>query len=36
MLVLTGKGAATRREGGLPAGTRVFADLAEAAKSLIK
>ena len=36
MLVLTGKGAETRREGGLPAGTRVFADLAEAVKSFLK
>ena len=36
ILVLTGKGAATRREGGLPGGTRVFADLAEAVKSLLK
>jgi len=36
ILVLTGKGAKTRREGGLPAGTQVHADLAEAVKSLIK
>lgn len=36
MLVLTGKGEETRREGGLPAGTRVFADLADAVKSLLK
>ena len=36
VLVLTGKGAATRREGGLPDGTRVYADLAEAVTSLLK
>jgi D-glycero-D-manno-heptose 1,7-bisphosphate phosphatase len=36
MLVLTGKGKETRRQGGLPAGTRVFADLAEAVKSFLK
>jgi D-glycero-D-manno-heptose 1,7-bisphosphate phosphatase len=35
ILVLTGKGSKTRREGDLPPGTRVFADLAAAAKSLI-
>jgi D-glycero-D-manno-heptose 1,7-bisphosphate phosphatase len=34
MLVLTGKGAKTRREGNLPPGTLVFKDLAEAVKSL--
>ncbi len=36
ILVLTGKGARTQREGGLPAGTRVFPDLAAAVKSLIR
>jgi D-glycero-D-manno-heptose 1,7-bisphosphate phosphatase len=36
ILVLTGKGEKTRDDGGLPPGTRVFADLAEAVKSLIQ
>ncbi len=36
ILVLTGKGTKTRREGGLPAGTVVHADLAAAVKSIIK
>ena len=36
LLVLTGKGAKTKREGRLPAGTTVHADLADAVKSLIK
>jgi D-glycero-D-manno-heptose 1,7-bisphosphate phosphatase len=36
LLVLTGKGAQTQREGGLPPGTRVYADLADAVKSFIK
>ena len=36
ILVLTGKGAKTQREGKMPAGTRVHADLAEAVKSIIK
>jgi len=36
ILVLTGKGAKTRREGSLPAGTTVHADLADAVKSIIK
>ena len=36
VLVLTGKGKETQREGGMPAGTRVFTDLAEAVKSLLK
>ena len=36
VLVLTGKGAKTQREGGLPAGTIVNADLAAAVKSIIK
>ena len=35
VLVLTGKGERTRRDGNLPPGTRVYADLAAAAKSLI-
>ena len=35
ILVLTGKGAATREEGGLPRKTLVFADLAEASGHLI-
>jgi D-glycero-D-manno-heptose 1,7-bisphosphate phosphatase len=34
VLVLTGKGAATRYEGKMPAGTRVFADLAAFAAHL--
>ena len=33
-LVLTGKGKRTQKEGGLPANTRVFADLAETVKHL--
>ncbi len=36
ILVLTGKGIKTRDEDKLPAGTRVFADLAEAAKAIIQ
>jgi D-glycero-D-manno-heptose 1,7-bisphosphate phosphatase len=36
ILVLTGKGAQTRREAGLPPDTRVYPDLAEAVKSLLK
>jgi D-glycero-D-manno-heptose 1,7-bisphosphate phosphatase len=36
ILVLTGKGALTQREGGLPLGTRVYADLADAVKSFIR
>ena len=36
ILVLTGKGAKTQREGGLPAGTAVHPDLAAAVKSIIK
>ena len=36
ILVLTGKGEKTRREGNLPPGTRVFADLAAAVKSLLQ
>jgi len=34
ILVLTGKGKKTREAGGLPAGTRVYADLAAAAEQL--
>jgi D-glycero-D-manno-heptose 1,7-bisphosphate phosphatase len=34
MLVLTGKGRKTREAGGLPEGTRVFADLAAVAAHL--
>ncbi len=34
MLVLTGKGRKTEKAGGLPAGTRVFADLPEAVRAL--
>jgi D-glycero-D-manno-heptose 1,7-bisphosphate phosphatase len=36
VLVLTGKGEKTRQSGELPAGTRIYADLAAAAKSIIK
>lgn len=36
ILVLTGKGALTQREGGLPPNTRVYADLADAVKSLVR
>jgi D-glycero-D-manno-heptose 1,7-bisphosphate phosphatase len=36
ILVLTGKGSKTQRDGGLPAGTTVHADLAAAVKSIIK
>jgi len=36
ILVLTGKGAKTRQEGGLPEGTQVFADLAEAVRSIVR
>lgn len=36
ILVLTGNGARTRREGGLPAGTAVYADLAEAAQAIAR
>ena len=35
MLVLTGKGALTQSAGGLPEGTLVFADLAEAVRHII-
>jgi D-glycero-D-manno-heptose 1,7-bisphosphate phosphatase len=36
ILVLTGKGQKTRQEDGLPPGTAVFADLAEAVESIVK
>ena len=36
ILVLTGKGAKTQRDGNVPANTRVYADLAEAVKSIVK
>ena len=36
MLVLTGKGEMTRREGKLPPGTPVFKNLAEAVKTFLK
>jgi D-glycero-D-manno-heptose 1,7-bisphosphate phosphatase len=36
ILVLTGKGRKTEDAGGLPPGTRVFSDLAEAARSIVK
>jgi D-glycero-D-manno-heptose 1,7-bisphosphate phosphatase len=36
ILVLTGKGEKTRRDGSLPAGTRVYADLAAAVKFITK
>ena len=36
ILVLTGKGEKTRHEGQLPAGTQIFANLAEAVQSIVK
>jgi D-glycero-D-manno-heptose 1,7-bisphosphate phosphatase len=36
VLVLTGKGGKTRDEGGLPQGTQIYADLAEAARSIAR
>jgi hypothetical protein len=33
--VLTGKGKKTKEAGGLPKGTKVFADLAEAVRHLV-
>ena len=36
ILVLTGKGEKTRKEGKLPHGTQVFANLAEAVQSIVK
>jgi len=35
ILVLTGKGKKTKEDGGLPKGTRVFADLADAVRQLV-
>ena len=35
ILVLTGKGQSTRATGGLPEGTRIYADLAEVARALV-
>ena len=36
ILVLTGKGKKTQREGGLPPGTAIHADLADAARAIVK
>jgi D-glycero-D-manno-heptose 1,7-bisphosphate phosphatase len=36
MLVLTGKGKATQAKGGLPEGTQVFENLAQAARHIIQ
>jgi D-glycero-D-manno-heptose 1,7-bisphosphate phosphatase len=36
ILVLTGKGEKTSRKGGLPEGTRIFADLADAVRFIVK
>lgn len=36
ILVLTGKGRKTDEAGGLPAGTRVFSDLADAVRSIVR
>ena len=36
MLVLTGKGRHTQEAGGLPPGTQVFADLADAVRTIVK
>jgi D-glycero-D-manno-heptose 1,7-bisphosphate phosphatase len=36
ILVLTGKGRKTQEEGGLPAGTQIYADLADAVRSIIR
>jgi D-glycero-D-manno-heptose 1,7-bisphosphate phosphatase len=35
ILVRTGKGSKTEREGNLPAGTRIYADLASAVRSIV-
>ena len=35
ILVLTGKGKKTQAKGGLPEGTKIYADLAEAVASLV-
>jgi D-glycero-D-manno-heptose 1,7-bisphosphate phosphatase len=36
ILVLTGKGRKTEEAGDLPAGTRVFSDLADAVRSIVR
>jgi D-glycero-D-manno-heptose 1,7-bisphosphate phosphatase len=36
MLVLTGKGTRTRADGGLPERTEVYANLAEAVRSIVR
>ncbi len=36
MLVLTGKGERTRAAGGLPEGTQIYADLAEAVRAIVR
>jgi D-glycero-D-manno-heptose 1,7-bisphosphate phosphatase len=36
ILVLTGKGRKTQEDGGLPAGTQVHADLADAVRSIVR
>jgi len=36
MLVLTGKGERTRKEGGMPSGTEVFSDLAAVSHALVQ
>ena len=36
ILVLTGKGRKTQREGNLPSGTEIYADLAEAVRAIVK
>jgi D-glycero-D-manno-heptose 1,7-bisphosphate phosphatase len=36
ILVLTGKGTKTQRDGGLPPGTQIFSDLAQAAQSIAR
>jgi D-glycero-D-manno-heptose 1,7-bisphosphate phosphatase len=36
VLVLTGKGTKTRHAGGLPDGTQVYADLAEAVRAIVR
>jgi D-glycero-D-manno-heptose 1,7-bisphosphate phosphatase len=36
ILVLTGKGARTREEGGLPPGTQIYADLAAAVRAIAR
>ena len=35
ILALTGKGNKTKQDGGLPAGTKIYADLAAAVQSLV-